>query len=38
MNYVTKPALEFPKGLEISGNVTEPFLYVSFDVTLVRDS
>ncbi len=34
MKYVEKPATEFPNGLEISGQVNEPFLYVEFDVTL----
>ncbi|WP_299351559.1 dioxygenase [uncultured Shimia sp.] len=34
MTYHQKPASEFPDGLALSGKVTEPFLYVEFDVTL----
>ncbi|WP_458789760.1 dioxygenase family protein [Yoonia sp. MH D7] len=34
MTYHEKPASDFPDGLEISGKVDAPFLYVNFDVTL----
>ena len=34
MHYEERPAADFPEGMEISGKVQEPFLYVSFDVTL----
>ena len=37
MKYVEKPASEFPDGMEISGKVDEPFLYVEFDVTLAPE-
>ena len=37
MTYSEKPASEFPDGMEISGKVDEPFLYVNFDVTLARE-
>jgi hydroxyquinol 1,2-dioxygenase len=37
MNYIEKPASDFPEGMEISGKVNEPFLYVEFDVTLAAD-
>lgn len=37
MSYETKPASAFPAGLELSGKVVDPFLYVSFDVTLAPD-
>lgn len=38
MTYVEKPASEFPQGLEVSGKVTENFLHVKFDVTLIAES
>ena len=38
MTYVEKPASEFPQGLEMSGKVTENFLHVKFDVTLIAES
>ncbi|MBT8169837.1 hydroxyquinol 1,2-dioxygenase [Phaeobacter gallaeciensis] len=34
MRYHKKPASEFPDGMALSGNVSEPFLHVEFDVTL----
>ncbi len=37
MHYVEKPAAEFPAGFEISGTVSDPYLYVEFDVTLKRE-
>ena len=37
MTYIEKPAAEFPDGMEISGKVKEPFLYVEFDVTLTPE-
>lgn len=37
MTYVERPASEFPKDMELSGEITEPYLYVNFDVTLARD-
>jgi len=37
MKYIEKPASEFPDGMEISGKVDEPFLYVEFDVTLAAE-
>lgn len=37
MSYAERPAEDFPDGMEISGKVTEPFLHVTFDVTLARD-
>ena len=37
MTYVEKPASEFPAGLEISGKVTDNFLHVEFDVTLIAE-
>ena len=36
MKYIEKPASDFPEGMEISGKVDTPFLYVEFDVTLAR--
>ena len=38
MTYIEKPAAEFPDGMEISGKVKEPFLYVEFDVTLMPET
>lgn len=37
MHYTEKPASEFPEGLALSGKITEPFLHVTFDVTLAKD-
>ncbi|MBU2935430.1 MULTISPECIES: dioxygenase [Pacificibacter] len=37
MSYETKPASAFPDGLELSGKVADPFLYVNFDVTLATE-
>ncbi len=37
MHYVEKPAADFPSGFEISGTVSDPYLYVEFDVTLKRE-
>jgi len=37
MEYHEKPAADFPDGMEISGKVAEPYLYVSFDVTLIAE-
>ena len=37
MTYNKKPASEFPDGLALSGEVTEPFLSVEFDVTLAAE-
>lgn len=37
MNYVEKPASEFPDGMSLSGHVTEPFLHVKFNVTLAKE-
>jgi hydroxyquinol 1,2-dioxygenase len=37
MTYVEKPASDFPQGLEVSGKVTENFLHVKFDVTLIAE-
>lgn len=37
MRYVERPASEFPEGMAISGNVTEPFLHVEFDIVLASD-
>lgn len=37
MTYVEKPASEFPEGLELSGSLTESFLHVEFDVTLMPE-
>ncbi len=37
MTYVGKPASDFPEGMALSGSITEPFLYVEFDVTLVAE-
>lgn len=34
MTYVEKPASEFPDGMALSGQVSEPFFHVEFDVTL----
>ncbi|MCC1494311.1 dioxygenase [Cognatishimia sp. F0-27] len=34
MRYVERPAADFPDGMVLSGKVTEPFLHVTFDVTL----
>ena len=34
MTYEERPASAFPDGMVVSGKVTEPFLYVKFDVTL----
>ena len=36
MTYVERPPEEFPEGMVLSGKVTEPFLYVEFDVVLKR--
>ena len=36
MHYVEQPAEAFPEGLELSGQVNEPFLQVTFDITLAR--
>ena len=36
MNYVEKPASDFPDGMELSGKVSEPFLHVKFDVKLAK--
>lgn len=36
MTYVTRPASEFPAGMELSGKITESFLHVIFDVKLAR--
>ncbi len=37
MKYIEKPACDFPEGMEISGKVDEPFLYVEFDVVLASE-
>lgn len=37
MTYNKKPASEFPDGLALSGEITEPFLSVEFDVTLAAE-
>lgn len=37
MSYEERAASDFPQGMEISGKVTEPFLHVSFDVTLASE-
>lgn len=37
MKYIEKPASDFPEGMEISGKVDEPFLYVEFDVVLAAE-
>ncbi len=37
MKYIEKPASDFPEGMEISGKVNEPFLYVEFDVVLAAE-
>jgi len=34
MHYEERPASDFPQGMELSGTVNEPFLHVSFDITL----
>ena len=36
MNYVEKPASEFPAGMVLSGKVDVPFLSVDFDVVLAK--
>jgi hydroxyquinol 1,2-dioxygenase len=36
MNYVEKPASDFPDGMELSGKISEPFLHVKFDVKLAK--
>lgn len=36
MKYAQRPAEEFPDGMELSGKISEPFLYVNFDVTLAK--
>ncbi len=38
MHYDERPASAFPEGLAISGKVTEPFLHVTFDITLSKDT
>ena len=38
MTYVEKPASDFPEGLEISETVSESFLHVKFDVTLMAEA
>jgi hydroxyquinol 1,2-dioxygenase len=38
MTYVEKPAEDFPAGMAISEQVSEPFLHVVFDVTLAKDN
>lgn len=37
MSYETKPASAFPAGLELSEKISDPFLYVNFDVTLASE-
>ena len=37
MRYVECPASDFPAGLALSGQVTEPFLRVRFDITLAAE-
>ncbi|WP_424990052.1 dioxygenase [Fluviibacterium sp. S390] len=37
MTYVEKPAGEFPDGIELSGKIDAPFLYVNFDVILAAE-
>ncbi|AXI44783.1 hydroxyquinol 1,2-dioxygenase [Sulfitobacter sp. SK012] len=37
MKYEEKQAAAFPDGMVLSGNVSDPFLYVNFDVTLAAD-
>ena len=37
MSYVEKPASDFPDGMELSGQVTEPFQKVVFDVMLAAE-
>ncbi|MEM9433895.1 MAG: dioxygenase [Pseudomonadota bacterium] len=37
MHYVEKPADQFPDGMALSGQVTEPFLHVEFDIVLAKD-
>ncbi|WP_193142409.1 dioxygenase [Meridianimarinicoccus sp. MJW13] len=37
MTYVEKPAGEFPDGMELSGKIDAPFLYVNFDVILAAE-
>lgn len=34
MHYDQRPAADFPAGMALSGKITEPFLHVTFDVTL----
>ncbi|SFR52153.1 dioxygenase [Litoreibacter janthinus] len=37
MSYVEKPASEFPDGMALSAQITDPFLYVKFDVILAPE-
>jgi len=37
MQYVERPASDFPDGMELSGMVTDPFLHVIFDVILAAN-
>ncbi|WP_341368423.1 dioxygenase [Yoonia sp. BS5-3] len=37
MTYVEKPASAFPEGMELSGQVNDPFLHVEFDVKLAPE-
>ena len=36
MRYTERPADAFPAGMALSGKINEPFLHVTFDVTLAR--
>ncbi len=36
MTYEKRPAAEFPSGMALSGQISEPYLHVTFDVTLAR--
>ncbi|WP_299692697.1 dioxygenase [uncultured Tateyamaria sp.] len=37
MTYVERPASTFPSGMALSGKITEPYLHVTFDVTLAPE-
>ena len=38
MTYALRPAADFPDGMELSGQITEPYLHVGFDVILAAEN
>lgn len=38
MHYTEHPVRDFPEGMALSGKIQDPFLHVTFDITLARDT